>query len=48
MRGNVKYGVKKPVSAVQSCRMACDVIPDQSSYIPIMPVLRSDYDCFNV
>ncbi len=48
MRGNVKYGVKKPVSAVQSCRMACDVIPDKSSYIPIMPVLRSGYDFFSV
>ena len=48
MRGNVKYGVKKLVSAVQSCRMACDVIPDKSSYIPIVPVLRSDYDCFSV
>ena len=48
MRGKVKYGVKKPVSAVLSCCMACDVIPDQSSYIPIMPVLRSDYDCFSV
>ena len=48
MRGKVKYGVKKPVSAVQSCRMACDVIPDKSSYIPIMPVLRSGYDFFSV
>ena len=48
MRGNVKYGIRKPVSAVLSCRMACDVIPDQSSYIPIMPVLRSGYDCFSV
>ena len=48
MRGNVKYGVKKPVSAVQSCRMACDVIPDKSSYIPIMPVLRSGFDFFSV
>ncbi len=48
MRGNVKYGVRKPVSAVLSCCMACDVIPDQSSYIPIRPVLRSGYDFFSV
>ena len=48
MRGNVKYGIRKPVSAVQSCCMACDVIPDKSSYIPIMPVLRSGYDFFSV
>ena len=48
MRGNVKYGIRKPVSAVLSCCMACDVISDKSSYIPIMPVLRSGYDFFSV